>query len=188
MQSSGGPRTTAPGTLSQLFFDAVTRHDKPDALQYKVDGVYQPISSRLLAERVRRAALGLSELGVKAGDRVAIFSENRPEWALADYACVTSALTDVPLYPNLPPEQAAYIIRDSGAVAIFVSDASLNGSFAISRSSRETLGCIRRFTVARRGAIPRFMVRVVMSEPLRRSPGPVADSSCRCDGPVRERG
>ncbi|MDQ2667404.1 MAG: long-chain fatty acid--CoA ligase, partial [Gemmatimonadota bacterium] len=122
MQSSGGPRNSPPGTLPQLFFNAVTRHDKPDALQYKQDATYHPISSRLLAERVRRTALGLGELGVRAGDRVAIFSENRPEWAIADYACVTSGLTDVPLYPNLPPEQAAYIIRDSGAVAIFVSD------------------------------------------------------------------
>ena len=97
MQSSGGPRNSQPGTLSQLFFDAVTRHDKADALQYKVNGVYQPISSRLLAERVRFAALGLGELGVNAGDRVAIISENRTEWAIADFACVTSALTDVPL-------------------------------------------------------------------------------------------
>jgi long-chain acyl-CoA synthetase len=124
MLSSGGPRNSAPGTLTQLFFDAVARHDKPNALQAKVNGVYQPISSRALAERVRRVALGLAELGIDAGDRVAIFSENRPEWAIADYACITASLTDVPLYPNLPPEQAAYIIRDSGAVAIFVSDAA----------------------------------------------------------------
>ena len=122
MQSSGGPRNSQPGTLPQLFFGAVTRHDKLDALQYKQDSVYRPISSRLVAERVRRTALGLGELGVRAGDRVAIFSENRPEWAIADYACVTSGLTDVPLYPNLPPEQAAYILNDSGAVALFVSD------------------------------------------------------------------
>ena len=122
MQSSGGPRNSQPGTLPQLFFGAVERYDKPDALQYKQDGVYRPISSRLLAERVRRAALGLGALGVRAGERVAIFSENRPEWAIADYACVTSGVTDVPLYPNLPPEQAAYILRDSGSVVIFVSD------------------------------------------------------------------
>ncbi|MDB4913242.1 MAG: AMP-dependent synthetase and ligase [Gemmatimonadetes bacterium] len=122
MNSSGGPRNSEPGTLPQLFFGAVGKHDKPDALQHKVNGVYEPISSRALANRVRRVALGLHELGVKAGDRVAIFSENRPEWAITDYACVTSGVTDVPLYPNLPAEQAAYIIRDSGAVAVFVSD------------------------------------------------------------------
>ena len=84
MLSSGGPRNSQPGTLAQLFFDAVSRHDKPDALQHKVSGAYQPISSRALADRVRRTALGLGELGVQPADRVAIFSENRPEWAIAD--------------------------------------------------------------------------------------------------------
>ena len=123
MIASGGPRNSEPGTLGQLFFDAVRRHDKPDALQVKVAGVYQRISSRTVADRVRRLAIGLADLGVEAGDRVAIFSENRPEWAIADYACVTSGVVDVPLYPNLPPEQAAYILNDAGAVAIFVSDA-----------------------------------------------------------------
>ena len=149
MQSSGGPRNSQPGTLSQLFFDAVTRHDKPDALQHKVSSVYQPISSRLLAERVRRVALGLGELGVKAGDRVAIFSENRPEWAIADYACVTSAITDVPLYPNLPPEQAAYIIRDSGAVAIFVSDDAQTAKVASVRDRCPSLKHVITFATAR---------------------------------------
>ena len=123
MIASGGPRNTPPGTLTRLFLDAVARFDKPDALQVKVKGTYQPISSRTLGDRVRRLALGLQELGVQPGDRVALFSENRPEWAIADYACLTASLTDVPLYPNLPPEQAAYILNDSGAVAIFVSDA-----------------------------------------------------------------
>jgi long-chain acyl-CoA synthetase len=124
MISSGGPRNSPPGTLTQLFFDALARHDKPDALQVKVKGTYQPISSRTLGERVRRLAFGLQELGIQPGERVAILSENRPEWALADYACLTASLTDVPLYPNLPPEQAAYILNDAGAVAIFVSDAT----------------------------------------------------------------
>jgi long-chain acyl-CoA synthetase len=122
MISSGGPRNTPPGTLTQLYFDALARHHKPDALQVKVKGVFQPISSRTVAERVRRLAIGLQELGIQPGDRVAIISENRPEWAIADFACLTASLTDVPLYPNLPAEQAAYIIKDAGAVAIFVSD------------------------------------------------------------------
>src|SRR3954464_10916332 len=108
MHSSGGPRNSQPGTLPKLFFNAVTKHDKPDALQVKVNGAYQPISSRTVAERVRRVALGLAELGVRPGDRVAIMSENRPEWAIADYACLTACVSDVPLYPNLPPDQAAY--------------------------------------------------------------------------------
>ncbi|CAN5786678.1 AMP-dependent synthetase/ligase [soil metagenome] len=149
MQSSGGPRNSTPGTLPQLFFDAVAKYDKPDALQYKVNGTYHPISSRLVAERVRRAALGLAELGVQAGDRVAIFSENRPEWAIADYACVTSGLTDVPLYPNLPPEQAAYILRDSGAVAMFVSDAAQAAKIVEVRDKCPALRHVITFDAAR---------------------------------------
>src|SRR5437868_4422092 len=124
MITSGGPRNSAPDTLNRLFFDAVQKFDKPDALQVKIGGNYQPISHRTLAERVRRAALGLQALGARPGDRVAILSENRPEWAIADYACLTSALTDVPIYPNLPPDQVSYILRDSGASAVFVSTAA----------------------------------------------------------------
>jgi long-chain acyl-CoA synthetase len=121
---SGGPRNSAPGTLNKLFFEAVETFRKPDALQVKRNGKYEPISHERLAQRVRHAAMGLGERGVKPGDRVAILSENRPEWAIADYACLTVGVADVPIYPNLPPDQIAYILRDCGAVAIFVSDAA----------------------------------------------------------------
>src|SRR5688572_31823681 len=82
---SGGP-APAPGTLNELFFDAVTRFDKPDALMFKDEGIYRPVSHREILASVRHAALGLKTLGVAPGDRVAILSENRPEWAVADYA------------------------------------------------------------------------------------------------------
>ncbi len=124
MITSGGPRNSAPGTLNQLFFDAIAKYHKPNALQVKRNGRYEPISHDTLGLRVRRIALALQERGVRAGDRVAILSENRPEWAIADYACLTVAVADVPLYPNLPAEQIAYIIRDSGSAAIFASNAS----------------------------------------------------------------
>ena len=149
MIASGGPRNTPPGTLTRLFFDAVARFDKPDALQVKVKGTYQPISSRTLGDRVRRLALGLQELGVQPGDRVALFSENRPEWAIADYACLTASLTDVPLYPNLPPEQAAYILNDSGAVAIFVSDATQAAKIAEVRARCTVLRHVITFAAER---------------------------------------
>jgi long-chain acyl-CoA synthetase len=63
----------------------------------------------------------LLDLGIRAGDRVAILSENRPEWAISDYACLAARCADVPVYPTLPAKQIEYILRDSGAVAIFVS-------------------------------------------------------------------
>ena len=120
-EGRGGPRP-APGTLNQLFFDAVSKFNRPDALQVKLGGSYKPISHSEVADRVRHAARGLSSLGVRRGDRVAILSENRPEWAIADFACLTGGMTDVPIYPTIPPDQIAYILKDSGAVAIFVSN------------------------------------------------------------------
>jgi long-chain acyl-CoA synthetase len=139
MIASGGPRNSVAGTLNQLFFEACEQYDKPDALQVKIDGAYRPISHRTLLERVRRAALGLQELGVRAGDRVGLLSENRPEWAIADYACLTAGVADVPIYPNSTPEQAAYILRDSGAVAIFVSTADQAAKIAQVRRQVPTL-------------------------------------------------
>src|SRR5215471_18930468 len=135
MLTSGGPRNSAPGTLNRIFLDAVSTYHKPDALQVKRNGRYEPISHDTLAERVRRTALGLEELGVKAGDRFAILSENRPEWAIADFACLMSGVTDVPIYPNLPSDQVAYILRDSGAVGIFVSNAEQAAKIAEVRST-----------------------------------------------------
>jgi long-chain acyl-CoA synthetase len=110
-----------PATLSQLFVEAVEEHDQPNALQTKVGGMYQPISHRTIAARVRHVAFGLRALGVTADNRIAILSENRPEWAIADFACLMSGIADVPIYPTLPAEQISYILRDSGAVAVFVS-------------------------------------------------------------------
>ncbi|HJU89072.1 MAG TPA: long-chain fatty acid--CoA ligase [Gemmatimonadaceae bacterium] len=138
MYATGGPRLPA-GTLSQIFLESILPSTKPDAVQSKVAGSYRPISHPIVVERVRRMALGLESLGVKQGDRVAILSENRPEWLMADWACLTSGIADVPIYPTLPSEQAAYILRDSGAVAIFVSNEELAAKVAKERASIPSL-------------------------------------------------
>src|SRR5688500_502011 len=148
MIARGGPRPT-PGTLNQLFFDAVERFDKPDALQVKIDGRYQPISHRTLTERVRRTALGLRGLCVQRGDRVAILSPNRPEWAIADFGCLTAQLADVPIYPTLPAEQIAYILRDASAVALFVSDATQLAKIVEIRSQLPALKHVITFEAVR---------------------------------------
>jgi long-chain acyl-CoA synthetase len=121
MEARGGPRP-APGTLNKLFFDAIAEFNRPDALQVKSGGAYRPISHTTVALRVRHVARGLQAVGVRRADRVAILSENRPEWAIADFASLTSGLTDVPIYPTLPADQIAYMLKDSGSVAIFVSN------------------------------------------------------------------
>src|ERR1044071_1889680 len=149
MQTSGGPRNSKPGTLTRLFFDAVEKYDRPDALQYKEGGAYKQISHRVLGERVRHVALGLQELGLQPGDRVAILSENRPEWAIADYACLNSALTDVPLYPNLPAEQLPYLINDSGTTVIFTSTAAQAAKIAEIRSKVPSLKHVIGFSATK---------------------------------------
>jgi long-chain acyl-CoA synthetase len=148
---NGGP-PPKPGTLNHLFFDAVERHNKPDALQFKSGDAWKPISHREVLERVRRVARGLRLAGVERGDRVAILSENRPEWAIADYACLTAGLTDVPLYPTLPADQIAYILRDSGAVAIFVSNAEQAAKIASIRSENPTMRMVITFEPTAAGA------------------------------------
>ena len=113
------------GTLTQLFFDAVERHrDLPAAYRRKVEGRWVSLSHRELEERVRAVSLGLRELGVRPGDRVSILSENRPEWAIADYACLCARAADVPIYPTLPAKQVEYVLRDSGVVVVFCSTAT----------------------------------------------------------------
>ena len=136
----------APGTLNQLFFDSVTRHDKPDALQFKRGSRYHPISHRELADRVRRTALGLLEQGLHPGERVALLSENRPEWAIVDYACLTAGLTDVPLYPSLPAQQLAPMLVDSGVAAAFVSTVEQAAKIASIRDQLPALRMVISFT------------------------------------------
>jgi len=145
--AAGGP-APEPGTLNELFFAAIEKYDKPDALQYKVNGRYTPMSHREIERRVRHAALGLMSLGVKRGERVGILSENRPEWAISDYACLTSGLTDVPIYPTLPADQIAYILKDSGAVAIFVSTPEQAAKIAEVRSQLPALTHVISFDEA----------------------------------------
>jgi len=152
MITTGGPRNSAPGTLNQLFFDAVRTHRKPDALQVKRNGRYEPISHDTLVERVRRTALGLEQLGVQAGDRIAILSENRPEWAITDLACLMIGAIDVPIYPNLPSDQVAYILRDSGAVAIFTSTAEQTAKVAAVRGEAAALRHVIAFADGAAGA------------------------------------
>jgi len=126
---------STPLTLNDLFFDAVERYSsKAAALRYKAGGAWHGITHQEMARRVKHTALGLCELGVQPGDRVAIMSPNRPEWAIADFACLTARCADVPVYPTLPAKQAAYVLRDSGAVAAFVADAEQYAKVAETRA------------------------------------------------------
>jgi len=115
--------TVQPRTLPELFLQAVERHDRPDLMRYKAGGDWAKIPAREFREEVELAAHGLIALGIQAGDRVALLSENRPGWALADLATLSVGAWVVPIYTSLPPDEVQYILEDSGARACVVSTA-----------------------------------------------------------------
>src|SRR5690606_17818472 len=145
MQASGGPRPT-PGTLNRIFLEGCERFDLTNAFQRKVNGRYKSVSHRTLLERTRHVALGLRSLGINPGDRVAILSENRLEWAITDYACLTAGIVDVPIYATLPTEQIPYLLSDSESVAVVVSDAAQAAKVADCRGKVPSLRHIISFT------------------------------------------
>ena len=113
--------STEASSLPGLILAAVLRHNKEDALNHRGDGKWHNIPAAAFVERVKNAALGLAGLGIRPGDRVALLSENRPEWSIADLAILSLGAINVPIYTTQALEQIDYILSDSGARAIFIS-------------------------------------------------------------------
>src|SRR5215469_17289121 len=107
-------------TLADIFFASVG-HDLERHVMFKRGDRWLPISSRQYYGYVTAVSRALRQWGIQAGDRVAILSENRPEWMIADFACVCSGIADVPIYTTLTADQTAYLLRHSGARVIFLS-------------------------------------------------------------------
>src|SRR5689334_495564 len=72
--------------------------------------------------RAKHIAAGLRAIGIRHGDRVALLSDSRVEWTLVDGGCLFAGAVDVPIYPTLTPPQVCYILRDSGATALFLAN------------------------------------------------------------------
>jgi long-chain acyl-CoA synthetase len=111
-------------TLNDIFFAAVERNlDRMMLFQENGSPSNQwlPLSSREFGRRVARTAHTLHSWGIQRGDRVCILSENRPEWSIADMACLLLGAVTVPLYTTLTAEQSAFLLSDSGCRAIFLS-------------------------------------------------------------------
>ena len=108
-------------TLNELFLKAVAKHSKPDCFLFKSEGQYQGVSSQEALRKVAALASLLSRMHVERGDRVAILSENRVEWALTDYALLGLGAIPVPIYTTLLEPDIEYILRDSGAKGIVLA-------------------------------------------------------------------
>jgi len=111
-----------PRTLNDIFFAIVDRRQEQLMLTREATS-WLPISSQEFYRNVGGVARALGNWGVGKGDRVAILSENRPEWAVTDFACFLVGAVVVPIYTTLTPQQTSYILCDSGAKTVFVSTA-----------------------------------------------------------------
>jgi len=109
-----------PQTLNDIFSAIVERAHDRVMLAREASG-WVPISSQQLYRQVAGVARALEQWGVSKGDRVAILSENRPEWAVVDFASLQLGAVVVPIYATLTAQQTAYILCDSGAKVVVVS-------------------------------------------------------------------
>ena len=96
----------------------VTGRGSEEVLRYQKSGAWVGMSSDELYGWVRAVADQLSAWGVVKGDRVVILSENRWEWAVADFASLALGAIDAPLYATTAPNQVGYMVRDCGAKAL----------------------------------------------------------------------
>lgn len=110
-----------PRTLIQIFLETVDRHDKPAQFMRKTAEGWESLSARQALQDVESLGLGLVSLGVGRGDRVALLSENRYEWALTDLAALGIGAVSVPIYPTLTAQQVRYILENSEAKVCVVS-------------------------------------------------------------------
>lgn len=118
-------QTEAASSIPGLCLNAALKHGKLDALNHKIGSEWVSFSAEDFVDRVRNVALGLAEMGIKPGDRIALLSENRPEWSIADLAILSLGAINVPIYTTQAVDQIRYILSDSGTRALFISNKKL---------------------------------------------------------------
>jgi long-chain acyl-CoA synthetase len=113
-----------PKSLGELLRRTAIQNPTKKALYYKLSGQYESLTWAQAQDRVNALASFFLAQGLLPGDRVAILSENRPEWAITDLAIATAGLVSVPLYPSLTPNEIGFLLQNSGAKWIAISNKS----------------------------------------------------------------
>jgi long-chain acyl-CoA synthetase len=139
-------------TLTDPVWDNATV--APDAVQFQrlVDGVWQDVTCAQFLDQVVALARGLLAAGIEPGERVALMCKTRYEWTLIDYAIWTCGAVTVPIYETSSPEQVAWILQDSGAVACFVESDAHRDAVADVRDGAPALAHVWQIDGAR-GAV-----------------------------------
>jgi long-chain acyl-CoA synthetase len=128
------------GTIPELFEESAQRHVDGIAQRYK-GGIYDrsmygvvprvapetygEVTYGQLRDIVRRLAAGFRDLGLTAGDRVAIFANTRMEWAQTDLALLAAGCVVTTVYTESGPDQIRYLLEDPGATAVVVENEEL---------------------------------------------------------------
>ncbi|HKW62388.1 MAG TPA: long-chain fatty acid--CoA ligase [Candidatus Acidoferrum sp.] len=113
--------TMTYGTLPSRFLNAMDNLPNARAQMVRRDGRWEPVSSQEFLRRVAGLSSAFVELGVKPGDRVGLFSANRPEWHTADFAINGTGAITVPVYFHESPDRMTYILKHCGAKVVFVA-------------------------------------------------------------------
>lgn len=108
-------------TISDFYYYQLVNKPKKDAFTQKENGKWHSLSSDEFITRAKKLSTGLIQIGIKTGGRVAIISNNRTEWHLADLALQQLGVITVPIYPNITEADYEYILNDCGAKAVFIS-------------------------------------------------------------------
>ena len=109
-------------TLRDLFEHVVATYpSRKELLRIRAGRGWRALTVKDFERVTRETAARLARVGVSAGDRVALFAENRPEWHVVDFACHLLGAASVPLYATLLTPQVRYILADSGAKVLLVS-------------------------------------------------------------------
>ena len=124
---------TTEGNLAQTV--VVNAREVPDKVVFSTrsGSGWQDVTATQFADDVNRLAKGLIAAGVEVGDRVGLMSRTRYEWTMTDYAIWTAGAVTVPIYETSSPDQVAWILEDSGAVAVVVETAAHAGAVSAAR-------------------------------------------------------
>src|SRR5438132_10296352 len=123
------------GTLPSRFLNAFDTRPNPRAQMVRRDGRWEAIASQECLRRVAGLSTAFVVLGVRPGDRVGLFSANRPEWHTADFAINGAGAVTVPVYFNESPDRMTYILKHCGAKVVFVVGAPQLHTLLAVRSS-----------------------------------------------------
>src|SRR5579862_390226 len=126
-------------TLPQRLLAAVDRYQCPRAQVFPSGSQWVPISANEMLRRIAGLSAAFLDLGIRPGDRVAIFAPNCPEWHVADFAATAIGAVIVPIYFRESPDRIEYIVNHAGPRLVFVAGEDQASRFAPLRSKLATV-------------------------------------------------